>query len=80
MNVNLSTLEDLGCECGNNLFVQGITIKVLPAILSPNGQAGITETPAYRICTKCSRVWPLAEIINRVKAHDNESAKKIIIL
>ena len=79
MNINLSNLEDLGCECGNKLFVQGITIKVLPAILSPNGQAGIAETPTYRICTKCSRAWPLAEIVNKVQVRDQEFGKKIIV-
>ena len=53
INVDLSTLPKRKCHCGSETFIPAINLYEVPAILSPNGKAGIVATDAGFVCLAC---------------------------
>ena len=77
ININPADLEDLACVCGGKMFVTVFGIKVLPSLLSPNGQAGIVESPFAKVCMSCNTVWSIQDILKSIQKKDSE--KPLII-
>ena len=57
--INPADLKDRVCSCGGRIFADALSLKELPALLSPSG---LTETMMYKIgfvCVKCGLMMPL---------------------
>lgn len=60
-NVNLeATAKPVVCECGNEIFAQGLRLKEVSAIMSPTGQKQIMAIPTL-YCTKCFKEYKETE-------------------
>ncbi len=49
-------LEDLRarvCSCGNDIFIQALRLREVPAIYSPNGKNATAEIKVGYLCAKC---------------------------
>ena len=57
INVDPATLPIIECECGNDVFIQGIRVRKLSAIISPDGQVKYIHEPVM-ICGQCSKLLP----------------------
>ena len=49
---DINDLPSVKCKCGSENFLNGVKIKKLSAILSPNGQEGYIQVPVA-ICVVC---------------------------
>lgn len=54
--VDLSTAKKEVCECGGDVFIQGVQIFIVSAIVSPNGQE-LVATPPALVCAKCKKQY-----------------------
>jgi len=55
LNIDLEKCETLFCaHCGNKTFTDRITLKKVPALLSPTGREMILEMKE-KICSLCGR-------------------------
>jgi len=57
LNVNPDDLPNILCECGCDVFILGIKIKKVSALISPDGQEKYLHIPAS-ICVKCYTALP----------------------
>jgi len=57
INVNPDDLPDIFCECGCGVFIQGMRIKKVSAIISPDGQEKYIHIPTS-VCVQCFRALP----------------------
>ena len=56
INIDITQTTEVLCnECGHNVFTQGVMIRKLSAILSPNGQESLIPIPVFE-CSKCGGV------------------------
>jgi hypothetical protein len=54
LQINFQELDELACpECGFRHFAATQKIKYIPAILSPNGQAGTAQLTVGVTCISC---------------------------
>ena len=52
INVNPDELPDILCECGCGVFIQGMRIKTMSKLISPDGQEKYVYVPTS-VCAKC---------------------------
>lgn len=52
----VDTAKDITCECGNDIFAQGVKLKKVSAIMSPTGKEQLGMQPVL-YCTKCNKVY-----------------------
>ena len=58
--IPLNQLEDIMCEsCGQHDFVATMKMKKIPALYSPNGQAGLGPTHSGYACAYCGAMYDL---------------------
>jgi len=62
LKINPANLKTHVCECGNETFLPGGTLKLIPKIMSPSGQPEFLMIPGY-VCTKCNTIQPPARIV-----------------
>lgn len=56
INIDITQTTEILCdECGHNVFLQGVMIRRLSAVLSPNGQESLIPIPVFE-CSKCGHV------------------------
>jgi len=77
-NIKMEELDELACPvCKNNHFVPTEKIKRIPALLSPNGQAGIAQLKIGVTCVKCGYFIAAKEML--VAATGNNMASTIFV-
>ena len=54
------------CKCGCFFFMAVNTYKILPALLSPNGQEQLLTIPAAK-CVSCGEAYEMQQIIAMAK-------------
>jgi len=52
IQIPLSQTTPVKCECGNEFFIQGFSLRQIPAILSPTLKKHIQAMPVF-ICMNC---------------------------
>jgi len=57
INANPDDLPDIFCECGGGVFVQGMRIKKVSALISPDGREKYIHLPTS-VCVKCFKALP----------------------
>jgi len=57
LNVNPADLPAILCECGCDTFIQGVRIKRVSALISPDGQEKYIHI-ATQACIKCHTALP----------------------
>lgn len=57
INVNPNDLPDILCECGCGVFIQGVRVKKVSALISPDGQEKYIHIPTS-VCVQCFRPLP----------------------
>lgn len=56
IQVDLAKCDDVNCECGNGLFMQGFTLKRVPGLLI--GQPKDTYVNVDQlVCTSCMKLF-----------------------
>lgn len=63
VNVNINELATVICECKNPIFTKGMLCKVIPALASPTGQAGLVHIPVF-ICNNCGKAYMAEDLVN----------------
>lgn len=81
INIDPGALETFKCpECSNEVFADAQTIKILPALMSPQGQDGAMFLGTGKICTKCGWTATINDIALACKAILDAKANKRSIL
>ena len=57
INVNPADLPEVLCECGCDTFIQGVRIRKVSALISPDGQEKYIHIPTSA-CVKCHTALP----------------------
>jgi hypothetical protein len=80
VQIDLNQLEELVCSnCASDKFVQMLSIRRLPALLSPNKQEGITMTPAGIACVQCgSENTARPKSLVKLGGDDNGADSKVV--
>lgn len=78
MNIDLNSLKPFKCTCGEGIFVKGTAIRVVPRILSPNGQAGFAELDVAKICYACGKIFPVQQLLDDIRKEEAEEPKIIL--
>ncbi len=56
IQIDLSKCDDVNCECGNGLFMQGFTLKRVPGLLI--GKPNDDYVPVKQlVCTSCMQLF-----------------------
>jgi hypothetical protein len=55
INMDISSLPYLACECGSNVFTPGFFARKVSAIMSPEGKDGILLQDAGFFCMGCKK-------------------------
>jgi len=69
VNINVDELNIATCNCGNVYYETLMTYKLIPALMSPNGQEQLLSIPAAR-CVKCHSIFPMEEIVRLAKGEN----------
>jgi hypothetical protein len=62
VNINVGTLPNVVCDCGNEFFENLFIVKKLSALQSPTGKEEAMPIPLM-ICSKCGK--SLEEILTK---------------
>lgn len=57
LNVNPADLPEVLCECGCDTFIQGVKIRKVSSLISPDGQEKYIHIPTSA-CIKCHTALP----------------------
>lgn len=75
INIDLSKCDDVNCECGNGLFMQGFTLKRIPGLLI--GKPTDTyKTINQLVCTSCLKMFKPPDKPKKFKDQLKEAFKK----
>lgn len=51
-NFDFTKAEDVTCKnCGSNVYETVVTLKKIPANLSPTGQSAVVPIPVFKCCS-----------------------------
>jgi hypothetical protein len=78
VKIDPATLEPISCACGQTLFMSGVQMRRLPALMSPDGRAGFVESVVAKICVACGKHYTVQEILQAVQAPDAEQVPTIL--
>ena len=80
MKINLNELEEHHCDnCDGSLFAQAFNIRLLPALMSPNGQPGFAHINIGFVCVSCGRLYTtqeLTQLVNKPNENGNENGNE----
>lgn len=57
-NKNATSNQFEVCECGNKIWVQGLILKKISALLSQSGKEEVMPIPVF-LCSKCGELAPM---------------------
>jgi len=77
-NLDIESLETVHCFCGANVWVNGMIVKKVPAIQSPNGQDEILPIP-IAFCLKCGRTFEPGNFQESQDEGGDESSSQIVM-
>jgi uncharacterized Zn finger protein len=68
--IDVNQTSEVKCDqCGNNVFSQGVFLRKISALVSPEGRDGYLPIPTFH-CTSCGAVndeFVPAELKNKIK-------------
>ncbi len=70
-------LEDLKarvCSCGNDIFIQALRLREVPAVYSQNGKIATAEIQVGYLCAKCGCS------LSRVPVQEREPEKSPLVV
>lgn len=61
LNLDLTKMDTMRCSCGGEFFSATLGVKLIPALLSPVGEAGFAMVQVGFCCLKCGEITPMSE-------------------
>lgn len=75
-NINPFEYPSQKCECGNEIFINGVIFKEIPGVLVGSKDKEIIPVPVY-VCSKCGEICPSQKkIIEELKKESAGNKKK----
>jgi hypothetical protein len=59
VNINADQLKDRMCSCGGMFFTDALSLKEVPAMVSPSGKPETAMFKVGFVCVKCGKVMSL---------------------